>query len=221
MSESWKPVVGYEGLYEVSDKGNVRSMERTVRYKDGRTFSYPQRTIKLQEVLGYPSITLSREGRRRSIWVHRLVAEAFIPVPDGKTEVNHKDGDKWNCSVGNLEWVTRSENIKHAYDNGLRKSQKKEKPPKVSKPPKMPKTPKPPKPRKESRHMLNNMKHHPLVRTSQDIRRSIVRLQAFVNAPVEVPVDERNYANNLIKDLRMLHDGIPEQYRDKDLQREV
>lgn len=67
--------------------------------------------------------------------------------------------------------------------------------------------------------MINNMKHHPLVRTSQDIRRCLVRLKAFTETPMDVPLAERTYAKTLIEDLQELHESIPELYRDKDLRR--
>lgn len=72
---------------------------------------------------GYPCITLRNdEGKRKTFKVHRLLAELFIPNPDNKPEVNHKDGDKCNNELSNLEWVTHSENIQHAWDTGLLKS---------------------------------------------------------------------------------------------------
>lgn len=67
--------------------------------------------------------------------------------------------------------------------------------------------------------MINNMKHHPLVRTSQDMRRCIVRLKAFVATPMDVPVAEREYAKILVQELQEIHESIPELYRDKDLRR--
>lgn len=68
---------------------------------------------------GYASVDLYDNGTRTIKRVHRLVAEAFIPNPDNKPDINHKDGNKLNNSVSNLEWVTKSENMRHAYDTGL------------------------------------------------------------------------------------------------------
>ena len=99
----WKEVNGYEGLYEVSDDGQVRRL-----LSNGKT-----KPVKNRENL-YPTVSLSKNSIRRSYNVHRLVAEAFLEKPEGATEVNHKDGNKWNNNVSNLEWVTQRENYLHA-----------------------------------------------------------------------------------------------------------
>lgn len=104
--EEWRSVVGYEGLYQVSDEGRVRRGGRVLKR---------QHTAN-----GYPVVQLWRDGEPKTCLVHRVVAEAFIgTVPDGK-EVNHRDGDKENATPSNLEYVTRSENSIHAYKTGLR-----------------------------------------------------------------------------------------------------
>lgn len=106
----WRSVVGFEGLYEVSSDGRVRGL--TVR-RERRVTINP---------FGYQTIQLWRDNRGHMFMVHRIVAAAFIgPLPDGK-EVNHIDGDKGNNGVANLEYVTRSQNMIHAYDTGLRKA---------------------------------------------------------------------------------------------------
>jgi hypothetical protein len=116
MLEVWKDIEKYKGLYQVSNKGRVRSLDRVDplgRMRKGKIMApQPNR-------LGYYMIRLSKNGVRGSIAVHRLVATAFIPNPDDKKEVNHKDGIKSHNYDSNLEWVTRSENITHAYNNGL------------------------------------------------------------------------------------------------------
>lgn len=71
---------------------------------------------------GYFMVSLFFEGKHKRLYLHRLVAETFIPNPEGKAEVNHKDGNKLNNNLENLEWVTRGENLQHAYDTGLRES---------------------------------------------------------------------------------------------------
>lgn len=106
--EQWKPVHGYEGWYEVSSWGNVR------RIRGGRG-SKKDCILKSQLRNKYPVVTLSRFGRRSIHYVHRLVAKAFLPNPDSKPEVNHKDGNRTNNRVTNLEWVTCAENSRHAY----------------------------------------------------------------------------------------------------------
>lgn len=120
---NWKDIVGYEGYYQVSDTGQIKSVGRIVYRKGHGGF----KTVK-EKVLptyfdnnGYQIAFLSKNGMRKTVKVHRLVAFAFIPVVDNKTYVNHKDGDKSNNKVDNLEWCTCSENIQHADKIGLRK----------------------------------------------------------------------------------------------------
>lgn len=105
--ENWKEVVCNPN-YEVSDTGRVR-----------RCGSVRDRAVRDRK--GYLALELHSGGKRSTKSVHRLVAEAFIPNPDNKPEVNHLDGDKHNNVVSNLEWTTTSENCQHAYDTGLRK----------------------------------------------------------------------------------------------------
>jgi len=103
----WKPVVGYEGLYEVSDTGQVRSLPRN------GTVSY-SRILRPNNVRGYLQVALQKNGKRKDFKVHRLVADAFIPNPERKRTVNHIDGNKGNNRVENLEWATDSENQLHS-----------------------------------------------------------------------------------------------------------
>ena len=122
--EEWKAVVGYEGLYEVSSHGNVRSLTRVVR-RPGPTgdLTINGRDMELFVTpKGYHRLQLNKDGKKRNHLVHRLVAEAFIPNPEGKPDVNHKDSCKDNNRVSNLEWVTCSENLTHAYEEGLKQA---------------------------------------------------------------------------------------------------
>lgn len=107
--EKWRNVVGYESLYEVSNFGNVR------RKKTGKILS----RRKLNH--GYSVASLCKDGKVKNHKYSRLVASAFIANPNKLPCVNHKDGNKINDSVGNLEWCTYSENNKHAYNLGLKK----------------------------------------------------------------------------------------------------
>lgn len=123
--EIWKDVVGYEGLYKVSNKGRVKSLERRVkvdRRTDGDEFhyrTYPETVRSLVMSNGYLRVTLSSDGDRNNAAVHRLVAEAFLDNPDNLPQVRHK-GDKTDNSVDNLEWVTNSsgDNFGCDYDWG-------------------------------------------------------------------------------------------------------
>ncbi|GKX60180.1 NUMOD4 domain-containing protein [Leminorella grimontii] len=120
---NYVPVVGWEGLYEVSRCGSVRSIDRTIVRADGSKQSFKGRELKhFSNSKGYSVVRLSDDshGRRMIAMVHRLVAEAFIPNPDKKPEVNHIDGVKSNPNACNLEWVTPKENRKHAWNTGLR-----------------------------------------------------------------------------------------------------
>lgn len=107
MIEIWKDVVGYEGLYQVSNNGRVKSLTNTCIRKTHL------------DANGYELVTLNKNGRKTHKRIHRIVAEAFIECPNTKLDVNHKDGNKLNNSVENLEWCTRSQNVTHAFRNGL------------------------------------------------------------------------------------------------------
>lgn len=119
MFEVWKPVVGYEGLYEVSNTGIVRSLDKI---KDGyadSTYLLSARIMRTRVIQRYESVGLTKEGKQKNKRVHRLVAEAFVYNKHSKPYVNHIDGNKLNNSATNLEWVTSKENSQHAKDNNL------------------------------------------------------------------------------------------------------
>lgn len=128
-SEIWKDIIGYERLYQISNLGNVRSVERTV---NGR-FWYGKQHIQVfcEKILipqkrgKYFKVTLSKDNKANQQSIHRLVAISFLgDFTEKKLEVNHIDGDKYNNKLSNLEWVTRSENHKHAFRHGLRRVNK-------------------------------------------------------------------------------------------------
>ena len=109
-NEVWKDVVGYEGLYKVSNKGNVYSVGR----RDSRGSKIGGRILKPSpNTGGYLLVDLCKNGIRESKRVHRLVAQAFIPNYNKYLEINHKDENKTNNNVSNLEWCTREHNINH------------------------------------------------------------------------------------------------------------
>nr|WP_312578233.1 NUMOD4 domain-containing protein [Sedimentibacter sp.] len=107
MQEIWKDVKGYEGLYQVSNLGRIKSIRNNIILK--------QRLDKD----GYCIINLSNNGMQKHYRVHRLVAETFITNDNAKPQVNHLDGNKTNNYTSNLEWVTGKENLHHAIRNGL------------------------------------------------------------------------------------------------------
>lgn len=108
MLEIWRDIKNYEGIYEVSNLGRIKSISRNGTIKENRI-------LKPNKVMGYSQVGLQKYGTRKYKKIHRLVAEAFIPNPENKKEVNHKDGNKANNCVDNLEWVTTSENQLHSY----------------------------------------------------------------------------------------------------------
>jgi len=110
MEEIWKDINGYEGKYQISNLGRVKSLARTTTYNDGRKKFIIERI--LQPILckiGYYSLGLSLDGVPSVVTIHRLVALTFIPNPENKRAVNHKNGVKTDNRVENLEWVTDSE----------------------------------------------------------------------------------------------------------------
>lgn len=122
MSETWIDIQGYSGLYQVSSMGNVRSLKRTVLHPHSKTRTYPAKMIipKTAGHRGYRYVRLSKGGHTEKWKIARLVALHFIPNPENKRVVNHKNGNKGDDRVSNLEWNTDSENQKHAYAIGLR-----------------------------------------------------------------------------------------------------
>lgn len=116
--EIWKPVVGYEGYYEVSSFGNIRSIDREVLYSNGIKHHYNGKILTKMNIRGYDRVILSRDNKFKHPQIHRLVAQAFIPNPKNLPQVNHKNEDKGDNRVDNLEWCTSEYNINY----GKRKS---------------------------------------------------------------------------------------------------
>ena len=117
--EVWKDIPGYEGLYQVSNLGRVKSFPK----KKGCGVGYTQKELILKSASNghYLFVVLRKDRKPKMCYVHRLVAQAFIPNPNKKCDVNHISGIKTDNRVENLEWNTRQENIRHSFDNGLEK----------------------------------------------------------------------------------------------------
>lgn len=133
--EIWKDVVGYEGLYQVSNLGNVRSLDRESEHFNGVIVFHKGKVLNVHLHDGYSSVCLYKKeiirgtlkkNKYRTTKVHRLVAQAFLPNSENKRCVNHINGIKTDNRVENLEWSTDSENQKHSYavlgkNNGMKK----------------------------------------------------------------------------------------------------
>lgn len=107
MKEKWKDVKGFEGIYQISNLGNVRNIKTSKFLKPSPNKS------------GYLRVNLSRKDKIKACYVHRLVATAFLEKVTSKEEVNHKDVVKSNNCVKNLEWVNRKENVQHSHSLGI------------------------------------------------------------------------------------------------------
>lgn len=119
--EEWRDITGYEGIYMVSNFGRVKSLEREIRFGiAGKRIDPEKIKTVLKTKKGYNKIGMCNNGTQRQEFVHRLVALAFIPNPEGKPTVNHIDGNKDNNCLENLEWSTYLENNRHAIDTKLR-----------------------------------------------------------------------------------------------------
>jgi hypothetical protein len=115
--EEWRPVVGYEGAYEVSSLGRVRSVPRVIETSDGRTRHQPGKMLRQHHNKGYPFVRLSLGGHPVNGMIHRLVAAAFLGPEDG-AEVCHNNGDPSDCTVANLRYGTRSDNVLDSVRHG-------------------------------------------------------------------------------------------------------
>lgn len=122
-----KPVVGHEGYYEVDQLGRVFSLDRVVTVVDGnRTYEKLLSGKRMKQYMhdkGYKTVSLTRDGKTKLMFVHRIVAEAFLPNPDNLPMVNHKDEDKTNNFLENLEWCTAKYNSN--YGTGIKRHAKK------------------------------------------------------------------------------------------------
>jgi hypothetical protein len=119
ITEIWKPVFGFEGRYEVSSQGRIKALDREIHYVDGRKGRLPEKILRGTRInVGYLSVTFDTKTKR---CVHQVVAQAFLGTAEYRQTVNHKDGNKLNNYVNNLEWATYKENNEHARRTGLNK----------------------------------------------------------------------------------------------------
>jgi hypothetical protein len=125
ICEEWKDINDFDG-YEVSNFGNVRGKDRLKKGRHGLRLTNGQPMKQVFNKKGYPEVRFRKEGTHTKL-VHRLVAKAFVPNYDNKSQVNHIDGNKLNNRADNLEWVNNSENQLHAYKLGLQPSRAGEK----------------------------------------------------------------------------------------------
>ena len=114
IKEKWRDIAEYEGIYQVSNMGNVRSLKREVN-----GVHIPPALLKPSTYGRYYRVKLYKNGIGKMYMIHRLVAKAFIANHENKPQVNHKDGNRLNNTAANLEWCTQSENNKHAIRNNL------------------------------------------------------------------------------------------------------
>lgn len=113
--EIWKDIKGYEGLYQISNLGNVKSLKRITTGKKYGKHNLKEKILKFIKSGKYYSVHLCKNGKRQATYVHRLVGIAFLENENNYLDINHKDGDTKNNNVENLEWCNRSYNIKHSY----------------------------------------------------------------------------------------------------------
>lgn len=115
-NEIWKDIIGFEGLYMVSNLGRIKSNERYINARNGSQRLSKEKVLKeIKDKLGYCRVGLHNNREFNSYTVHRLVAKAFIDNPENKNQINHKNGNPSDNRVDNLEWCTAKENMKHAF----------------------------------------------------------------------------------------------------------
>jgi hypothetical protein len=121
IQQIWKPIPGYEGIYEINNLGIIKSLDRYVKHcKGGKTFIKGKIVSISRHKQGHHVVRLWKENKTKLFCLYRLMAIVFIPNPENKKQVNHINGNRKSYpDLNNLEWVTASENMKHAYTNGL------------------------------------------------------------------------------------------------------
>jgi len=135
MKEIWKDIKEYKGIYQISNLGKVRSLDRyNYSNTNNQYIEYQSKRLLKGTILkpydngnGYKQVSLLKNQKRKVYYIHRLVAEYFLSNPNNLPEINHIDGNKQNNCVDNLEWCTRVENLNHAIKTGLKKTSDKQK----------------------------------------------------------------------------------------------
>ena len=123
MKESFINIIGYNGLYQISSKGYIKSLDRVVNGKNGKT-KLNGKILKSSLVRGYKAVNIWKNGSSKNIKIHRMIGLYFIENPKNLKCINHKNGIKTDNRIENLEWCTYSENLTHAYKNNLRFNKK-------------------------------------------------------------------------------------------------
>lgn len=118
MQEIWKDIIGYYGVYKINNFGEIKSLER-MKWNHSKKQLIQERIMKQYMSVGYYKVDLSLNDKRERYFVHRLLAQAFINNPNNKLQVNHINGIKTDNRLENLEWVSPSENVRHAFNIGL------------------------------------------------------------------------------------------------------
>lgn len=113
--EIWKDIKDYEGIYQVSNKGRIKSLARQIRYKNGKIINRKEQILKESNLNGYLQVPLSKDGKFTHKYIHRLVAQAFLDNYKEDLEVNHIDFNRSNNNVENLECITKYENTMYSY----------------------------------------------------------------------------------------------------------
>jgi hypothetical protein len=123
IEEIWKDIIGFEGYYQVSNFGNVKSVDREINYITGKKYFYKSKPIKyLTDKDGYYRVDLNKGNKSKRFFIHRLVGIHFIENSNNLPQINHKDGIKINNYDYNLEWCSNLQNIEHSWKTGLRGS---------------------------------------------------------------------------------------------------
>lgn len=118
MKEIWKDIEGFEGIYQISNLGQVKSLEKIDRCPNGGLFTRPEIIMKQSDSDGYKRVQLYKDGKSKQKLIHRLVCEHFVENPENKSEVHHIDFDKSNNYYLNLRWSTSKENVNYTVEAG-------------------------------------------------------------------------------------------------------